>query len=89
MAMQTPGLQLGVDTARPVVGDLQVLVHLRADAVADVRPDDVAPALDRHVLHGPGDVLDVRPGTAAAMPAIRARRVVSMSRATSAGGLPT
>jgi hypothetical protein len=59
MAMQTPGAERGAGASGPVVGDLQVLVHLGAYAVTDVRPHDVASPFDCHVLHRPGHVLDV------------------------------
>jgi len=51
MAMQTPGSNLHSQTSRPVVGDLEIFVHLGADTVPDIRPDDVASSLDGHVLN--------------------------------------
>jgi len=43
--------KLDAAAAGPIVRDLEILVHSGSDAVADVRPDDPAVALD-------GDVLD-------------------------------
>ena len=52
------GLELGAARARAVVRDLRVLVHLRADAVADERPDDAVAAGRPDVLDRGGDVAD-------------------------------
>jgi hypothetical protein len=64
-------------------------VHRGPDAVADELADDARGRPGRDRFDRDRDVLDVIAGTAAAMPAIIASRVRSMSSATRGGGSPT
>src|SRR6185503_10259814 len=52
------GLELGATRARAVVRDLRILVHVRADAVADERADDAEAVGLADVLDGRRDVTD-------------------------------
>ena len=84
------GLELAARAAGPVVGDLRLLVHLGADAVADELADDAAARRGAATSSTAAEMSSMwLPGTAAAIPAIIASRVRSMSSATSGGGSPT
>ena len=85
--MTRPGLQRQAAAGAAVVRDVRVAVHRAADAVAaEVGVDRVALGL-RDVARSRGRCRRCGcPGRAAAMPASRARRVVSMSRRSCIAG---
>jgi hypothetical protein len=89
MARHRPGLELAPRATGPEVRDLRLLVHLRPDAVADELADDAEVRLRCDGLTAAEMSSMWLPGTAAAMPAIMALRVRSMSWATLGGGSPT